>query len=109
MRIGAFNTPSPEEIAAEMQRAAAEHRWRFHFRHRLASGAIRDVEVHFGPLELDGRPLLYSIVHDITEQKAAQDALRTSEERHRSTLAALAEGVAAYDRHYSRWRLPTYP
>jgi diguanylate cyclase (GGDEF)-like protein/PAS domain S-box-containing protein len=99
MEIGAINTLSPEEIAAEMQRAAVDQRWHFHFRHRLASGAVRDVEVHSGPLELDGRPLLYSIVHDITDQKTAEAALRASEERHRSALVALAEGVAVYDRH----------
>ncbi|WP_295452077.1 PAS domain S-box protein [uncultured Thiodictyon sp.] len=99
MQIGAINTLSAEELAAQIRRAAQEEHWLFHFRHRLASGALRDVEVHSGSLELDGRPLLYSIVHDITEQKAAQDALRASEERHRSALAALAEGVAVYDRH----------
>lgn len=99
MNISAINTLSPEEITAEMQRATADQRWHFHFRHRLASGTVRDVEVHSGPLELDGRPLLYSIVHDITDQKAAEAALRASEERHRSALVALAEGVAVYDRH----------
>jgi hypothetical protein len=42
---------------------------KFDFRHRLASGEVRDVEMYSGVIYDKGRPLLYSIVHDITERK----------------------------------------
>jgi PAS domain S-box-containing protein len=69
MRVGDINTLSKAEIAAEMAAAESERRSHFFFRHRLASGEIRDVEVHSGPVQYAGRELLYSIIHDITERR----------------------------------------
>ena len=44
--------------------------------HRLKSGEIRDVEVFSGPLEYHGKSLRYSIAHDITARKRAEEGLR---------------------------------
>ncbi|MBF0332387.1 MAG: CHASE domain-containing protein [Alphaproteobacteria bacterium] len=76
--ITEINTLSPEEVGGEMQAARQEKRNHFLFRHRLASGAVRDVEVHSGPLQIGGRVLLYSIVHDITDRRHAETALKDS-------------------------------
>ncbi|MES9989942.1 MAG: EAL domain-containing protein [Candidatus Thiodiazotropha endolucinida] len=75
MSINDINTLSKEEIAQEMQRARKEERNHFVFRHALASGEIRDVEVHSGPFISDGRQVLYSIIHDITDRKRAEAEL----------------------------------
>lgn len=69
MRIADINILSQEEISAELQAAAAEKRTHFFFRHRLASGEIRDVEIHSGPVQYMGRNLLYSIIHDVTDRR----------------------------------------
>jgi PAS domain S-box-containing protein len=76
-----INCLSPEEIKAEMTRAKSEDRLHFFFKHRLASGEIRDVEVYSGPFQTDGKILLHSIVVDVTERKRAEEALRESEHR----------------------------
>jgi len=83
MRIWDINVRGEEGVRSEMTRAAAQERTYFQFRHMRASGEIRDVEVHSGPIELGGRRLLYSIVHDITERKRAEQALQQSEEKYR--------------------------
>ncbi len=83
LKIADINVLPPDEIKREMQRAKDEQRNHFFFRHRLANGAVRDVEVHSGPVDLGAKRLLYSIVHDITERKQAEDQLRRSEERFR--------------------------
>ena len=44
--------------------------------HRLKSGEIRDVEVFSGPLDYQGKTLRYSIAHDITARKRAEEGLR---------------------------------
>ena len=67
-----INVMSEEEIAQAMVEAEKEKRNHFIFRHKLASGEIRDVEVHSGPVEFHGQTLLYSIVHDITHRLEAE-------------------------------------
>ncbi len=69
LKISDINQLSPSEVAQEMQRAKQERRSHFQFPHKLSCGAIRQVEVYSGPIELDGKTLLFSIIHDITHQK----------------------------------------
>ncbi len=83
MRITEINLLPPEQALANMQQARTEQHQYFVLQHRLASGSIRDVEVYTGPLEVRGRTLLYSIVHDITERRRAEAALQHSEARFR--------------------------
>ena len=64
-----INTFSEKEIKAEMQRAKQQERNHFYFKHRLANGEIRDMEVYSGPISVRGEDLLYSIAYDITERK----------------------------------------
>ncbi len=73
--ISDINVAPKLDIASGMVRAATSERSYFTFAHRLASGAVRDVEVHAGPVEIRGRKLLYSIVHDVTERKRTEEAL----------------------------------
>jgi len=92
MNISDINTLSEDEIKAEMERAAEERRSHFLFRHRHATGEVRDVEVHSGPIEVEGKRLLYSIVHDVTARMEGEQALRESEERYHSIIDTTSEG-----------------
>lgn len=76
MKINQINTLPPDVIYLEMQQALLEKRHFFFFRHRLASGEVRDVEVSAAPIEVEGQQLLYSIVHDITEKRQAERETR---------------------------------
>lgn len=76
MSISEINAMSPERIAEEGRRSLHEECNFFHFSHRLASGEVRDVEVHLTPIESGGRPLLFSIIHDITERMQTEVKLR---------------------------------
>jgi PAS domain S-box-containing protein len=49
--------------------------------HRQATGALRDVEVYSSPLVVQGRELIFEIIHDITERKRLEADLTASEER----------------------------
>ena len=73
--IDKINTLSSKEVAAEIQLARSEKRNHFFFKHRRADGTIRDVEVYSGAILLKGKDLLYSIVHDITERRQAEESL----------------------------------
>ncbi len=88
--IGEINTLSPDEVQAEMNLARSEQRSHFLFRHRLADGSIRDVEVFSGPIVVQGRALLYSIIHDTTERTLAEALLKETEQRQRRYAELLA-------------------
>ncbi|WMW26126.1 ATP-binding protein [Methanolobus sediminis] len=72
MKIHDLNILPPDKVLEEMQNAVAEKRNYFLFRHKLANGQIRDVEVYSSPVIVNSQQLLYSIVHDITERKKAE-------------------------------------
>ena len=91
-RVHDINTMPPQLISGALiaaRRPGGEH---FIVQHRTASGAIREVEVHSGPVDVDGRPMLFSIVHDMTARVAAERALEESEERYRTLLAEAPDG-----------------
>ena len=96
-KIFDINTLTHEQIFQEIERAKSEQSQHFFFRHRLARGEIVDVEVFSGPITLNGKKLLYSIVHDITERKKAIEALRDSEKKYRTVLEANPDPVVVYD------------
>ncbi|OIR08629.1 cyclic di-GMP phosphodiesterase Gmr [mine drainage metagenome] len=71
MRITDINIMEPDLLKQEMELALREQRQFFRFRHRLASGEVRDVEVHSGRVEYRGRDLLYSVINDVTDREQA--------------------------------------
>ncbi|MDQ6800383.1 MAG: EAL domain-containing protein [Acidobacteriota bacterium] len=93
MKITEINLLNDSHIQAEMASAIRQKRNYFQFQHRLANGAVRDVEVHSGPVEIGGRQYLYSIVHDITERRQAELALLSSEEKYRNIFDYASVGI----------------
>lgn len=73
--IREINILSPSEIKEEMDRATKAERNYFLFKHLLANGSVRDVEVFSGPILMDRKMLLYSIINDITERNRMEQAL----------------------------------
>ena len=72
MNISDINPMTSEELALAMLEAEKKGSTHFIFKHRLASGVLCDVEVHTGPVQYQGKTLLYSIVHDITDRLEAE-------------------------------------
>ncbi len=90
----------PDRVVAEIALAQAERRHHLVLPCRLRSGEIRQVEVHATELEPDGHDghqdaghdghrdggrLVLSILHDITDRRRIEEALRESHDLHRQT------------------------
>jgi len=95
--ISDINTLNPEQTRAEMALAVSERRSHFLFQHRRADGAIRDVEVYSGPIQVRGRQFLCSIIHDITARRQAESALEKSEALQRAVIAASPVALYSID------------
>lgn len=76
MKIQDINTLTPEEIKMAMEKVKIREKTSFEFRHRRADGSIRDVEIFSSNIKVQGRDILHTIVHDITERKKAEEEVR---------------------------------
>lgn len=76
MNIDQINVLLPDELSAERQKAYREGVRMFEFRHRLADGSMRDVQVITSPVSLAGKDLLMSMIIDETEKIAAREAVK---------------------------------
>ncbi len=83
MNINQINTLSPLEVQQELDKWKGVDQRSFTFKHRRADGSVRDVEIFGNKIETMGQDLIYDIIHDITERKRVESALKQSEERFR--------------------------
>ncbi|MBN1663735.1 MAG: transporter substrate-binding domain-containing protein [Deltaproteobacteria bacterium] len=97
MKITDINTLSPTEVRQEMEEARTSKKIYFEFRHRLADGSIRNVDVFSSKINIKGKEFLHSIIHDVTERRQAEEALRIKNLTFDTSIAANsiadAEGV----------------
>jgi PAS domain S-box-containing protein len=99
MHIGQLNT-LPEEIVSERLSLAFNGIQNIFFhQHRLASGEMRDVEVHAGPVHLKNDHFIFSISHDITESKKSREALQRERLLLRTVIDNLPDTVYVKDIH----------
>lgn len=81
MRIQEINQLTPEQVSVERKLAKSQQRNHFIFRHKIASGDVRSVEVFSVPVIIDGKSLLFSIIHDISLGRIQeQDVLHYQEQ-----------------------------
>ncbi len=82
-----------KEVFEKIENAKYKKENHFYFKHKLCNGEIRDVEVYSGPIDIEQRKYLYSIVNDITEKKKVEERLKLFEK----LLENNTEGVIITD------------
>ncbi len=97
MKITEINTLSPAEVRQEMENARPLKKTYFEFRHRLADGSIKNVDVYSSKIEVKGKETLHSIIHDATERKKAEISLRENQKRQQAYTNFLAELINQKD------------
>lgn len=99
MKISEINMLPPDKIQKEMNDTKNKEKHFFVFPHKKSSGEIRTVEVYSSPITVQGKTLLFSIVHDVTEREkaAAENKQLKAQWRQSQKLEAvgtLAGGIA---------------
>jgi PAS domain S-box-containing protein len=93
MKVQDINILSPDEIQKEIDNVLSGEAVHFEFRHRRADGSIRDVAVFSSKIMIKGQELLHSIIHDITEQKQAEQMLLEKDARYRNLIENAPIGI----------------
>jgi PAS domain S-box-containing protein len=78
-KIHDLNKSVKDEILKVLDGAVNRKNNYFIVSHQLASGEIRTVEVYTSPIEVNNETLLFSVLHDITERRQIENALKESE------------------------------
>jgi len=76
MIIDQINQRPQQIILKEFEAVINDEKKYFVFPHRLSNGEIRTVEVYSSKINFHDKEVLYSIIHDITQRKKAEDQLK---------------------------------
>ncbi len=93
MTMSQINTMPPEGMAKLLTHLNQNDRGLFYFQHRLASGEIVNVESSNTAILVNGQRLCLVIVHDLTDQKQAEELLSLA----RRAMDASATGLTIAD------------
>ena len=85
-----------------MQRAIDGETGQLETRTIRKNGEAFDVEIRYLPIRHRGEPHVLAIARDITERRAAEAALRASEEQYRAIFNASADALVLWDSQYRR-------
>ncbi len=99
MRIHDINVLPIERVEEEMKKAANLEQNQFEFRHRLADGTLRDVNVFCNKIDIQGKAYLHSIIQDISSHKQAEEEkeklqAQLLQSQKMETIGRLAGGIA---------------
>jgi PAS domain S-box-containing protein len=98
MRIQQISLLNNEKIKQELTNAHSNKKNHFVFKHRLADGSVKTVEVYSGKVSHKGKPVLYSIIHDITEKVEAEQLLNESTENYRKFIENAPDIIVFIDK-----------
>lgn len=71
--LSGIDTMSRRMLGAQIRKALSGEKKFFQSKHKRAGGGVTDVETHNGPISLDGKSFILSIIHDISKRIAAEN------------------------------------
>ncbi len=84
-----INRLSNDEIDRLMKTAITKKSNFFEFQHKVADGSVKDVEIYMSPLNIDGKIRSVVTILDVTVRKKAEEELKITNTRFKTTMNAL--------------------
>jgi PAS domain-containing protein len=85
-------------LKAKLKQIIQDGGGEFEKKHRAKTGELRNVIATAKKFKNQGKTYIQCIVHDITENKNAQNSLAASESRYRQLVELAQEGIWAIDK-----------
>ncbi|MCF8009295.1 MAG: PAS domain S-box protein, partial [Halanaerobiales bacterium] len=92
MKIQEINTLTEKEVKIEIKKADTNSKRYFKFKHLISTGEIKEVEVYSGPIIVNEKRILYSIIHDISEKKEIKERWQ-AEKKFNKALINTAQAI----------------
>ncbi|MRR10685.1 PAS domain S-box protein, partial [bacterium] len=90
-------TPSQEAAAHHLDQALEKGFLRFQWMHRTSDGQPLPCEITLVRMMLRGRPAIFGNIHDLSELKKTEEALRESEQAMKTILSTTSDGFWMID------------
>jgi PAS domain S-box-containing protein len=87
----------PGDQISQMLGEAVQGPHLLQLRNRQKSGKIREVDLSWGPISVDGKTYLFSIIHDITDRKAAEEAVLEGENKLAAITSLASDAIILID------------
>ncbi len=97
MKISDINMLDKDQLNEKIAQATFPEGGHFFLQHRLKDGDIRDVEFFCGPITVDDRVIIFSVIHDITERRKIERELALSKDEWEMTFHTVTDIVSLQD------------
>ncbi len=97
MSISNINTLPQEKIDEKIRLSLRGDQGIFISPHRVASGETKTVEIHANPVNISGKRMVFSIIHDITDKKQNEEALIRERQLFRTVIDTVPTTVYVKD------------
>ncbi|GAB6281426.1 MAG: hypothetical protein STSR0008_01650 [Ignavibacterium sp.] len=97
LKIFDINQLPKEKVFEKMKNAMNNTTNYFLFSHKLANGEIKFVEVHSAPIFYKNKNVLFSTIHNVTEEKINEDMLKLSEESYKNLFNSVTDAIYIQD------------
>lgn len=91
-------TSAPDHMVQQVLDRQENKKGKLQLKQEIPSGKKYSTEIYFTPFERDGSPLIYLIIHDISELKRAEQRLEAGEKFFKHFITHTPAAVALFDR-----------
>ncbi|WP_293764294.1 PAS domain S-box protein [uncultured Aquitalea sp.] len=99
MPMSRINQMTKDKVSGLLNAALSRAHNHFTFTHKVRGGELRTVEVYSSPVESHGKKMLFSIIHDITARRKAEEAFMLQQQQLLAIIENFHGAVVVENQH----------